>query len=219
MTVPWMKPAIAAVIATWMKGGGRRGGIAIPRRRGKHLQPIGQSFDFGTLLSFVIWHACGWGYPYFLMTFIDGVSVINYPIWRSWMDYRTTLWSDWIHPWCTCSPESHTIPRLYLEYVLTNAPLPTIANYDFQRPIRPYWSIDSYHNFIYQVGSHGDLFLILGTDSVTEQLYFGAKRIYERLNALYATYDYRRMPADDTQAMACAVILVKLCYRLDDNAL
>lgn len=62
-------------------------------------------------------------------------------------------------------------------------------------------------------------FLIFGTDIVIEQLFFGAKRIYERLNAYYATYGYRRMPADDTQAMACAVILVKLCYRLDDNAL
>ncbi|KAI7877030.1 hypothetical protein K492DRAFT_239447 [Lichtheimia hyalospora FSU 10163] len=52
-----------------------------------------------------------------------------------------------------------------------------------------------------------------------EQLYFGAARLYERLNKYYATSGYRRMPSDDIQAMACTVILVKLCYRLDDNAL
>lgn len=67
LTVPWMTAAIAAaapvvavpaaVIPTWVVEEGGRG--AIPRRRGKHLRPIGQTFDYLTLLSFVIWHAYG----------------------------------------------------------------------------------------------------------------------------------------------------------------
>lgn len=209
MKIPRMNPAIAAVIKARMK----------KRPRENHLRLIGPIYDLKTLLSFVIWHACGWRYLYYQMTFIDGVSVISYPIWRSWRDYLMTLWSDWIQPWQACLQQYHVIQRLFLGSILTSVPLPIIATYNSQKPMCHYWSIDSWHNFIYQVRQtciHLDWILIL--DEI-EQLYFGAERLYKRLNTFYATRGYKRMPLDDVQAMVCTVILVKLCYRLDDKAL
>lgn len=143
--MPWMNPA--AVIATWMKAGVS----PMLRERGEHLQLIGPIYDLKTLLSFVIWLACGWRYPYYRMTFIAGVSVISYLIWRSWMDYLTTLWSDWMQAWWACLPQYQAIPRSFLEYDLTDVPLPDIANYYFQKPMCQYWYIVSWHSFIYQV--------------------------------------------------------------------